>query len=311
MTVPRLADGVSVIVPAFNAAAHVADAIASALMPSPVPVEVIVADDASTDATCAVVEEIARTDPRVRLLRMRANGGPSRARNAAAADARYGWLALLDADDRWRSGRLERLAGVAERTGAQVVSDNIEVHGLRGERWDLNRAFGWAPVLDDPLDALQFSRHGWAVKPAFVRYVFEESGGFNERVAYGEDALLFTQWLLRGARWTVHPVIGYEYARRKGSLTGGDGEPRQLVGVLEMLRREASDLGRGDVALALASRLRRSRADAAFADVTRAVRTENWRTCAHAAVALAPHLSELCARAYDGVVRRMRLRQPS
>ncbi|HEX8385863.1 MAG TPA: glycosyltransferase family 2 protein, partial [Rubricoccaceae bacterium] len=195
MSTPALADGVTVLVPAFNAAAHVAAALASALAPSAVPVEVVVADDASTDETVAVVEGIAREDARVRLVRMDRKGGPSRARNAAAAGARYGWLAMLDADDEWAPGRLERLAGVAERTGAEVVSDDIEVCGLRGERWRLGRAVGWTPTLDAPLDALEFARRGWPVKPVFTRLLFDESGGFDEDVAYGEDALLFTEWL--------------------------------------------------------------------------------------------------------------------
>ena len=305
MTAPRLSDGVSVVVPAYNAADHVADAVASALVRSPVPVEVVVADDGSTDGTAAVVERVARADPRVRLVRLATNGGPSRARNAAARAARYGWIALLDADDRWAPGRLERLAAVAERSGSQVVSDGVEVVGLRGARW--SAAPGWTPAPGDPLDVLGFARHGWVVQPAFTAALFAESGGFDERVAYGEDSLLFLQWLLRGVPWAVHPAVGYEYVRRRGSLTGGGGEPRELVGVLERLRREARAGGRGDVARALGSRLRRARADAAFADFARAARGGGWLTRSQAAVALAPHLAALCGRAYGGVARRARL----
>src|SRR5579875_23336 len=90
---------VSVIMPAFNAARSVAWAISSALEQTVADIEVLVIDDASTDLTAAVVEEIAARDPRVRLIRNPVNGGPGVARNFGLDAARGEWVALLDADD--------------------------------------------------------------------------------------------------------------------------------------------------------------------------------------------------------------------
>ena len=305
MSPQPLSNGISVVVPAFNAAVTIASALDSALVPSSIPVEVVVVDDASSDETSDVVGQIARRDPRVRLLRLPENRGPSYARNRGAELARYEWIGLLDADDRWTPGRLERLAGVVESTGAEVVSDDIEVVDLRGLRWSLNALHGWRPRPNDPFDLLHYARHGWVVQPVFTKRLFT-GGGFDERVAYGEDALLFMKWLLQGVGWFVHPAVGYEYVRRQGSLTGGGGEPRQLVGVIERSQREAEVHGRADVAHALQPRLRRALADAAFADFVRVLRAGRRRPTIRAAAALAPHLLELSKRGGAGIARRAR-----
>ena len=100
---------VSIIIPAFNAAPVIGDAIRSAQAQSEAHVEMVVVDDASTDDTAVVVEGLAARDARVRLLRMERNGGPGVARNAGLDAARGEWIALLDADDRYHPQRLRVL----------------------------------------------------------------------------------------------------------------------------------------------------------------------------------------------------------
>jgi len=70
---PRL----SILVPTWNAEATVERAIDSVLAERAIPLEVIVVDDASTDRTADIVAAVAERDPRVVLLRLRANGGVS------------------------------------------------------------------------------------------------------------------------------------------------------------------------------------------------------------------------------------------
>ena len=305
--VALLSDGVSVVVPAHNAAEHIALAVASALAPSAVPVEVVVVDDASTDGTAAIVRRLAEADPRVRLVSLHENGGPSRARNRGIEAARHEWIGLLDADDRWMPGRLDRLAALVASGAADVVSDDTEVADLAGHQWSLNRSVGRSPARGDPLGLLEYARRGWVPRPVARKALFLQAGGFDERVAYGEDTLLYTRWLLGGARWVEHPAPGYVYVRRRGSLTGGGGEPRQLVGVLERLRQESIKAGRPDVAVALRPRARRARADAAFADAIRASRRGSVGERARSLAALLPHTVELGRRVRDGVAGRLRL----
>lgn len=101
-----MALSVSVLIPCFRCADTIGRAVASALAQSEPPLEVILADDASPDDTPAVLAELARKDPRVRVIRLPKNGGASVARNAAWEAARGEFVALLDADDRWHRDKL-------------------------------------------------------------------------------------------------------------------------------------------------------------------------------------------------------------
>jgi glycosyltransferase involved in cell wall biosynthesis len=95
---------VSVIVPAFNAARTIRDAVASVFAQTYRDFEVIVVDDGSTDGTCAALE--AWRD-RVSYV-AQPNGGPGRARNTGIGRARGEFVAFLDADDLWLPHKLER-----------------------------------------------------------------------------------------------------------------------------------------------------------------------------------------------------------
>lgn len=87
---------VSVLIPAYNAECYIEQAIASALGQTIEDLEVTVVDDASSDATAAIVSRFAERDRRLRLVRLPVNSGPSAARNLALSCARGTWVALLD-----------------------------------------------------------------------------------------------------------------------------------------------------------------------------------------------------------------------
>lgn len=92
---------VSVIVPVYNGAPFLAEAINSALAQSFRDFEIIIVDDGSTDDSAAIADEFARRHPEcIRVIRQ-ANGGICPARNAALNAARAELIALLDCDDAW------------------------------------------------------------------------------------------------------------------------------------------------------------------------------------------------------------------
>ena len=107
--------GVSVVIPAYNAAQTLAETLESALAQTYRAIEVLVIDDGSTDETAAIVERYAAQDGRVRLLRNAENAGVSCARNRGVRAAVYPWIAFLDSDDRWRPEKLERQLTAVQR----------------------------------------------------------------------------------------------------------------------------------------------------------------------------------------------------
>src|SRR5690349_24440198 len=98
---------VSVVMPAFNAEATIASAVASVRRQTRGDWELVVVDDGSADRTAALAEMAAALDRRIRVIRQR-NQGVSAARNAGIEAATGRYLAFLDADDTWLPGKLQR-----------------------------------------------------------------------------------------------------------------------------------------------------------------------------------------------------------
>jgi glycosyltransferase involved in cell wall biosynthesis len=94
---------VSVVIPAFNGAEFIGATIES-ILAQRWPLEVLVVDDGSTDATPEIVRRLGEP---VRYIRQE-NAGTAAARNRAVAESRGEFIALLDQDDLWVPGKLER-----------------------------------------------------------------------------------------------------------------------------------------------------------------------------------------------------------
>jgi len=97
---------ISVIIPTFNSASFVADAVASALEQTYPPLEVIVIDDGSTDNT----QEILAPHWNVIRYVKQPNAGAAAARNRGLDIAKGDWVAFLDSDDVWLPEKLEKQA---------------------------------------------------------------------------------------------------------------------------------------------------------------------------------------------------------
>lgn len=111
-----VSDLVSIVTPAYRAAAFVGDAIRGAIAQTYQEWEMLVVDDCSPDETATEIAAIAAVDPRVHLIRAQRNGGPAAARNLALERARGRFIAFCDADDYWLPGKLKsQLAFMANR----------------------------------------------------------------------------------------------------------------------------------------------------------------------------------------------------
>jgi len=127
---------VTALVPAYNAAPFIDEALRSALAQDypPERLDVVVVDDGSTDETAAVVEGLAAEAPgRIRLVRQE-NRGLVGAVNRAAEEARGELLALLDADDAWPPGKtVAQVELLAQRPEVGLVYTDMVVVDAAGE----------------------------------------------------------------------------------------------------------------------------------------------------------------------------------
>ena len=98
---------ITVAMPAYNAAAHLREALNSILAQTFEDFELLLVDDGSTDITLAIGTAVAEADRRVRIERLPVNRGRATARNMALGRARGRYLAWMDADDIALPQRLE------------------------------------------------------------------------------------------------------------------------------------------------------------------------------------------------------------
>jgi glycosyltransferase involved in cell wall biosynthesis len=110
---------VSVVVPAYNAAAVIRQTLDSVLAQTYKNLEVIVVDDGSSDDTGSIVEEYVKKDPRFQLVRQ-TNQGVGDAQNTAIRMARGNYIAPLDADDLWFPEKIEKQVACIERCGPET-----------------------------------------------------------------------------------------------------------------------------------------------------------------------------------------------
>lgn len=156
---------VTVIMSAYRAEASIDHAIASVLAQSHEPLELIVVDDGSNDATADRVLAWRSRDARVRLLRRQVNGGPYACRNMALAEAQGRFVTTHDADDwahphrlRWQLHALRRHGALGCVTGwVRLAAD-----GHLGLRDD-------GTLLHEDLSSFVYDRR-----------LFDALGGFDE-----------------------------------------------------------------------------------------------------------------------------------
>jgi glycosyltransferase involved in cell wall biosynthesis len=220
---------VSVIVPVHNGAAYIENAIASALSQQGCDLEVIVVDDASRDRTREIVAKCLRRDPRLRLMSLSTRGGPSVARNAGITAATGIWIAVLDADDRYRPYRLARLLAAAEASRADVVCDNlVRIDELTGrglgqmfEENDLPARIDARTFVIGNMPDAGRPRHGLGFLKPMIRAAFlaQHRLLYNESMSFAEDYEFLMRVLIAGACCVTVAEPGYVYAVRQRSLT--------------------------------------------------------------------------------------------
>ncbi len=99
---------ISIITPSYKSEKFIADTIQSVLNQTYQNWEMIIVDDVSPDNSNKIIEQYVKKDSRIKLIKLEKNSGPAVARNKAIEEAKGRYIAFLDADDLWKSEKLEK-----------------------------------------------------------------------------------------------------------------------------------------------------------------------------------------------------------
>jgi glycosyltransferase involved in cell wall biosynthesis len=223
---PRLAEQVrgagpqvSVIIPVYDGSEHLAECLESVLNQTWHDYEVIVVDDGSTDSSLSICQRY----PGVRIIQQE-NRGQSAARNRGVREAKGEYIAFLDQDDRWYPERLATQIPILKRNDKYgMVYSNVDRIDEKGNMVERNFLDGVSlqpkRTIMDCLAADMFILPGSVL---IRKSIFDELGGFDERLSGYEDDDLFLRTFQRSRifyirdaliQWRIYPT-SYSYTDR-------------------------------------------------------------------------------------------------
>ncbi|MCX7590743.1 MAG: glycosyltransferase family 2 protein [Kiritimatiellae bacterium] len=212
-----MSPAVSVVIPTFNCARFLGEAVESALRQTFEDCEVVVVDDGSTDETPSV---LAGFGSRIRVIRQK-NLGAAAARNTGIRETHGPFLAFLDADDRWKPEKLRRQMEVLEREqDFPIVHTDSSVIDEQGR------------IITPSANQQRQSHSGMVFEEFFVnpvsvvltssvvvaRKCLDAVGGFDTHFPILQDLHLFLRLAMKYSIFYIpEPLV--EYRMRRGSLT--------------------------------------------------------------------------------------------
>ncbi len=211
---------VTVVIPAFNRAHCVGEAVESALAQTFKDIEIVAIDDGSTDGTGEVLQKFGGA---LRALRQE-NRGVAGARNAGIRAARGKWVAFLDSDDRWHPEKLESQMAVVEKYGVKICfTRSITTGGELVRDIEFVSANLCEPgvyYVEEAADAVCLSpRHPLIPTMILEKELLEHVGLFDESFHAAEDAeLIFRLSFQSGFAYLDRPLTTI-YEDSANSLT--------------------------------------------------------------------------------------------
>ncbi|APZ96397.1 glycosyltransferase family 2 protein [Fuerstiella marisgermanici] len=204
---------VTVVMPAYNAALHIEEAIRSALQQVDCDVEVMVVDDGSTDNTASITQSF---DDRVRYV-SQSNAGPAAARNLGVSLASHDWIAFLDADDVWEPTKLSCQLQLAQKSNSPFVYTDARNFG-DDHVSELRSSVGGMP-RGDVLEALLLDNFITLSSVLLRRELFQFVGGFRTEYCGTEDWDLWLRIAAARINFEVVPEPLTRYRWQDGSLS--------------------------------------------------------------------------------------------
>lgn len=136
---------VSIIIPVYNTEEFVEEAVKSIINQTLQNIEIIVVNDGSTDNSGQIVNNIAETDPRVRVINCN-NGGQSSARNKGTNAASGKYVYYMDSDDFLKPDALEKCLATCKNTEPDFVFFNGE--NMKGSAHRIELRYGHKPLKE-------------------------------------------------------------------------------------------------------------------------------------------------------------------
>ncbi|MBF0323904.1 MAG: glycosyltransferase family 2 protein [Alphaproteobacteria bacterium] len=238
---------ITVIIPAWRAAATIGRTLASIAAQTRPPRRVVVVDDESDDDTLgaarACTAVLAAVGSTLTVVRQ-AKGGPGAARNRALAEADTPYVAFIDADDEWLPAKLERSLAHIEGTDLVLVSHDFLAEQPDGSETyaDCTRHFRAAA---DPFAALFVRAYVATTTVVARRDAVLAAGGFDPTLPAAQDYDLWLAMLGRpGARFLVFPEALTRYRFSPAGITSKV-EQRRRCSLAVMARHAPTLRSRG------------------------------------------------------------------
>lgn len=225
---------VSVVVPVYNVEDYLEKCLRSILTQTYSDLEVLLIDDGSTDRSGGLCEELAQTDPRVRVIHQE-NQGLGGARNTGIEAAQGEWILFVDSDDWLEADLIADSLEAAERAGADMVVPAFRTVDETGRelavmREDLPENTGLALARYPQL--LLMSPCAWG--RLYRTRLFRDSGLRYPPRAWYEDLRTTFKLLPLAERVVAIPTVGVNYLQRAGSIMNSRNLARN-VEILEAL----------------------------------------------------------------------------
>lgn len=207
---------ISMILPVYNAKRTLGRCLDSVLSQSYADFEIVCCNDGSTDGSLDVLKAYQAKDARVRVLDQK-NGGVSRARNEALANATGEYLAFIDADDYMEPDALQSLVGLAMETGANLLASQFLHEDEQGNALSDSPVFSAAQEIEQ-FTAEQAVGAMLAGKPftghlhgKLIRRACMLGCEFDPGIAIYEDMLLLLRLCRSVKRVAYIPKPTYHY----------------------------------------------------------------------------------------------------
>ena len=211
---------ISVVIPLYNKAGFILQALSSVASQTDASFEIVVVDDGSTDGSAEVVK---RADLSSLRLIEQDNAGVSAARNRGIEAAEGTWIALLDADDLWSHDHLAGLLHAVEGTRAIAAFSNLRLQSREGRPFIDPKLS--AQIVDDYF-SFALSNGGYPVSASSVMARKDEllaAGLFPNGVSAGEDIDTWCRLAFRGS-FVYDARLSATYNDVGSSTLGGRGK---------------------------------------------------------------------------------------